>query len=230
MVPTCLPPNQQMPNEASCESLPSQPLWHSSDGSYSQPPPPYSEETSAFVSEHQNAESYYRRQHSYPQNMGIPQRTTSAHSADAHPQGRPLSPRPRLRPDAPPLPPRPPRHTVPVLGLSDGPHSNVSFPPPPKRHNATPARYPLPLPPRPTTSSSSPFSSSKFMGGSSAMRWIEKTNQAIEDRLDAVLQGPAGHPSRPAYTSRPQHPGQHTPQSSTPRYNQTRLSSSEGRK
>ncbi|KAJ6786796.1 hypothetical protein PWT90_03137 [Aphanocladium album] len=245
----------QIPNQAGLyDALPPQQTWQSSARPYYQPPPPYSfEEASAFALANQPtanqfqgqhphspstpaaqpfmpAPSQFQGQHPYSPSTAVAQSSTPPPAPSSNSPGQPLFPSSRLHPEAPPLPPRSPRQHNHVLGLSDGPHSNVAFPPPPKRHNVPPARYPPPLPQRPTTSSSSPFtSSSKFLGSSSAKKWIEKTNQAIEDTLDAVLQGPAGHPSRPAYVNRPQQPGQQTPHLSANRYNTTRFNSYEGR-
>lgn len=97
-------------------------------------------------------------------------------------------------PEAPPLPPRPHREHLPLVGLSAGPHINVTFPPPPKRSNVSGTPPVLRLLQRPQ-------SSSKFFGSSSAKRWLDKTNQAIEDTLDSVLQGPVVHPNRHTYAS-----------------------------
>lgn len=109
-------------------------------------------------------------------------------------------------PEAPPLPPRPHREHPPLVGLSAGPHSNVTFPPPPKRSNVSATPSALRLPQRPQ-------SSSKFFGSSSAKRWLDKTNQAIEDTLDSVLQGQVVHPNRPTYAGHlPTHSSQQTTQ------------------
>ncbi|KAJ3499250.1 hypothetical protein NLG97_g470 [Lecanicillium saksenae] len=214
------------------DNLSQQPTWQPPVRPHSQPPPPYSPEHSATVGfANPAAEIQLQGQYSDSPSTAAPQSfiPPPTPTSYAFSSGQPSSPSSGLRSEAPPLPPRSPRQPKPVVGLSDGPHSSVAFPPPPKRHNVPPARYPPPLPQRPATTSPLPFSSSsKFLGSSSAKKWIEKTNQAIEDTLDAVLQGPAGHPSRPAYVTRPQQMGQQSPQPSANPYNTTRFNSSRG--
>ncbi|XP_044721584.1 uncharacterized protein HRG_04499 [Hirsutella rhossiliensis] len=104
---------------------------------------------------------------------------------------------PRLAIYPPPLPPR----SAPGLfapGFGSDPRNAMPYPPPPKTLYTPP---PLPAG-RPRTSSSSMFSSS------SARRWLDKTSQMLESKLDEVLQGPQGPPHRPAYGPPP---GSHMP-------------------
>lgn len=91
-------------------------------------------------------------------------------------------------PYAPPLPPRPsPAPFAPLpTGFGSDPRSSVSFPPPPMNAG------------RPRASSSSVF------GTSSARRWLDRTSQMLEAKLDEVLHpGPQPPPRRPVYGSYP---------------------------
>ncbi|KAJ6443916.1 myosin class II heavy chain (MHC) [Purpureocillium lavendulum] len=102
----------------------------------------------------------------------------------------PYAPHPPYNPadikHPPPLPPRP------------MPGPAVAYPPPPKTMYPPRPQYlnPPPLPPR----NGSGGSGSLF---SSASKWLDKTSQVLETKLEAVLQGPQGPPNRPAYAGVP---------------------------
>lgn len=174
------------------------------------PPPPYSE-TAVLQCHVSNSRPEVEAQIAGPHSPSIDQ-------AQAYIERQVYRPAevqtPPFRPDsgmeAPPLPPRSLNgpYQTPLVGLSDGLHNNVPFPPPPKRHMAPSGLYPPPLPQRPASSSGP----SKFFGSSSAKRWLDRTNQALEDTLDAVLQGPAAYASRPTYVTHPQYPPRQGPQ------------------
>lgn len=102
-------------------------------------------------------------------------------------------PPPGMHP-APPLPPRPApgQFGPPPIGFGAGPANAAVYPPPPKTMYG-PGPHPPPLPPR------SGGSGNLFSGTSSARKWLDKTSQVLESKLEAVLQGPPGPPQRPAY-------------------------------
>ncbi|PNY24373.1 uncharacterized protein TCAP_05686 [Tolypocladium capitatum] len=102
------------------------------------------------------------------------------------------APSPQGMHSAPPLPPRPaPGQFGPLpMGFGAGPAHAVAYPPPPKTMYA-PGPYPPPLPPR--TGSGGLFSST------SARKWLDKTSQVLESKLEGVLHGPPGPPHRPAH-------------------------------
>ncbi|POR35352.1 hypothetical protein TPAR_04450 [Tolypocladium paradoxum] len=87
---------------------------------------------------------------------------------------------------APPLPPRlaPGQFGPFPMGFGAGPANAVAYPPPPKTMY-TPGPHPPPLPPR--------------SGSGNLFKWLGKTSQVLESKLEAVLQGPPGPPHRPAY-------------------------------
>ncbi|EFY93022.1 hypothetical protein MAC_00805 [Metarhizium acridum CQMa 102] len=95
----------------------------------------------------------------------------------------------------PPLPPR--RPNVSCGGFGGGPSNAANFPPPPKTHY-NPMRPPYP--PRPLGSG---MSSTSLFSASSARKWLDKTSQVLESKLESVLQGPQGPAYRPAYMSGP---------------------------
>lgn len=95
----------------------------------------------------------------------------------------------------PPLPPR--RPNVSYGGFGGGPSNAANFPPPPKTHYNP---VPPPYPPRPLGSGTS---STSLFSASSARKWLDKTSQVLESKLESVLQGPQGPPYRPAYAPGP---------------------------
>lgn len=111
----------------------------------------------------------------------------------------------------PPLPPRPSFAThTPVPEEFHG-ASSPSYPPPPKKTNYQAWTGPRPhalstSPQRPHNNMYQRAGSNKLFGSSSAKKWLDKTNQVLEDTIDAVIQGPAGPPNRPAYAHRPLQP------------------------
>lgn len=161
--------------------------------------------------------------HRSPQ-LAVPQPPGPEARAAPHPFSHgPLPPEPLYSPNAPypgrwPLPPhRPaagPYHPAqPTYAASDGhaPHRPAARPPPlPPRSAPGPYASPLtgfgshprnavPYSPPPRTLYTPPLPAARpraAFGGSSARRWLDKTNQMLETKLDEVLQGPT---HRPAY-------------------------------
>ncbi|KAI9163330.1 hypothetical protein HJFPF1_04936 [Paramyrothecium foliicola] len=110
----------------------------------------------------------------------IPQSPYYAHSPHDSPQSQ--YPQQQYLPNGqlPPLPPRPvSAHPMTVTtGFGPGIPSTASFPPPPKTQYVPPPQ----IPPRPS------MSTMKLFSGSSAKKWLDKTNQVLESKLVPMLQ------------------------------------------
>lgn len=126
----------------------------------------------------------------YPSYLPPPPSPYPSQPTYASPQSPPL---PSGKPP-PPLPPR--RPNAQYGGFGGGPANATSFPPPPKTHYS-----PMPMPPRPQGGGG--MSSTSLFSSSSAKKWLDKTSQVLESKLESVLQGPQGPAHRPAYTGPP---------------------------
>ena len=112
------------------------------------------------------------------------------------------------RPDdgpAPPLPPRPAaaRNGAPPPGFTPGMPNAGTFSPPPRPHYYQPPPQHHPMP-----SYQKPPPSGRLFGSSSAKRFLDRTNQVLEETLDHFIAAPATYQSAPpASYFRPQQPG-----------------------
>lgn len=104
----------------------------------------------------------------------------------------------------PPLPPRPSTaHAYPSVGLSTNPVNSMAYPPPPKTHYV--AQPPAVAGPSHPPSSQRP-AGGKLFGSTVAKKWLDKTSQVLENKVEEILQ------SHPDPRFRPQANSGHAPQ------------------